>query len=55
MVEWEEAASGDFLMGGRLGNEVARQMAVVVNPTAKLCGDMVREAMRMEYAGEIGG
>jgi len=51
VVEFEEAASRDFMMGGRLGNEVAKQMAVVANPTAKLCGDMVREAMRKEYAG----
>lgn len=53
VVDFEEAASRDFMMGGRLGNEVAKQMAVVANPTAKLCGDMVREAMRKEYAGAI--
>ncbi|KAF8857562.1 hypothetical protein BDZ45DRAFT_674613 [Acephala macrosclerotiorum] len=51
VVDFEEQASRDFMMGGRLGNEVAKQMAVVANPTAKLCGDMVREAMRKEYAG----
>lgn len=50
-MEFEEHASRDFMMGGRLGNEVAKQMAVVANPTAKLCGDMVREAMRKEFAG----
>ncbi|CZR53786.1 uncharacterized protein PAC_03667 [Phialocephala subalpina] len=51
VVDFEEQASRDFMIGGRLGNEVAKQMAVVANPTAKLCGDMVREAMRKEYAG----
>ncbi|KAE8449733.1 hypothetical protein EG329_007508 [Mollisiaceae sp. DMI_Dod_QoI] len=51
ILDFEEHASRDFMMGGRLGNEVAKQMAVVANPTAKLCGDMVREAMRKEYAG----
>jgi len=48
-LEFEEMASRDFLMGGRYGNEVARALAVASNPTAKLCGDMVREAMRKEH------
>lgn len=51
VVDFEEQASRDFMMGGRLGNEVAKQMAVVANPTAKLCGDMVREAMRIWAVG----
>ncbi|RDW71365.1 hypothetical protein BP6252_07928 [Coleophoma cylindrospora] len=50
-LEFEENASRDFMLGGRYGNEIARQLAVSTNPTAKLCGDMVREAMRKEYAG----
>jgi hypothetical protein len=45
---FEEAASNDFLMGGRYGNEIAKALAVHTNPTAKLCGEMVREAMK-EY------
>jgi hypothetical protein len=53
-VEWtkldfEENASKDFAMGGRYGNEIAKNLAVSTNPTAKLCGEMVREAMRKEY------
>jgi hypothetical protein len=43
-VDFEENASRDFMMGGRYGT-------VITNPTAKLCGEMVREAMRKEYAG----
>jgi hypothetical protein len=39
------------MMGGRYGNEIAKALAVSANPTAKLCGEMVREAMRKEYAG----
>lgn len=51
IVDFEENASRDFLMGGRYGNEVAKALAVSANPTAKLCGEMVKEAMRKEYAG----
>jgi hypothetical protein len=50
-VDFEENASRDFMMGGRYGNEIAKALAVSTNPTAKLCGEMVREAMRKEYAG----
>ena len=51
VVEFEENASKDFMLGGRYGNEIARNLAVGTNPVAKLCGEMVREAMRKEYAG----
>ncbi|KAI9867349.1 MAG: hypothetical protein M1830_005822 [Pleopsidium flavum] len=47
---FEEAASSDFFMGGRYGNEIGKALAVHTNPTAKLCGQMVREAMRREFA-----
>lgn len=46
----EEAASRDFFMGGRYGNEIGRALAVHTNPTAKLCGQMVQDAMRREFA-----
>jgi len=49
VVEFEENASRDFMMGGRYGNEIAKALAVSTNPTAKLCGEMVRQAMRKEY------
>lgn len=48
-IDFEEAASRDFALGGRYGNEVAKGLAVSTNPTAKLCGQMVREAMKKEY------
>ncbi|KAL2170504.1 hypothetical protein VTG60DRAFT_4790 [Thermothelomyces hinnuleus] len=48
-LDFEERASRDFAMGGRYGNEIAKALAVSTNPTAKLCGQMVREAMRKEY------
>ncbi|KAH6678909.1 hypothetical protein F5X68DRAFT_35287 [Plectosphaerella plurivora] len=52
--EFEEAASRDFALGGRHGNEIAKGLAVSTNPTAKLCGQMVREAMKKEYGPEYG-
>lgn len=39
------------MMGGRYGNEVAKALAVAANPTAKLCGEIVREAMVREFGG----
>ncbi|KAK8006434.1 hypothetical protein PG991_012731 [Apiospora marii] len=48
-MNFEEAASRDFALGGRYGNEIAKGLAVATNPTAKLCGQMVREAMKKEY------
>lgn len=49
-IVFEEAASRDFMMAGRYGNEIGKGLAVSTNPTAKLCGEMVKEAMRKEYA-----
>lgn len=46
---FEEAASRDFALGGRYGNPIAQGLAVSVNPTAKLCGQIVREAIKEEY------
>ncbi|KAI0096510.1 hypothetical protein F4814DRAFT_132539 [Daldinia grandis] len=47
--DFEDAASRDFALGGRYGNDIAKALAVSTNPTAKLCGQMVREAMKKEY------
>ncbi|KAK1761351.1 ribosomal L27e protein family-domain-containing protein [Echria macrotheca] len=52
-LDFEESASRDFAMGGRYGNEIAKGLAVSTNPTAKLCGQMVREAMKKESEGNI--
>ena len=46
----EEAASREFTMGGRYGNEMARQLAVKTNPYAKLCGSIVKEALTKEIS-----
>lgn len=50
-AEFEEAASKDFWYGGRYGNEIGKALAVHTNPTAKLCGEVVKDAMRREFAG----
>ncbi|PLB55562.1 hypothetical protein P170DRAFT_433080 [Aspergillus steynii IBT 23096] len=47
----EELASRDFFMGGRFGNQVAQQLAVQTNPYAKMCGAIVKEALREEMRG----
>ncbi|KAL1966945.1 hypothetical protein VTN77DRAFT_3689 [Rasamsonia byssochlamydoides] len=44
----EEMASRDFYLGGRYGNKVAQQLAVQTNPYAKMCGAIVKEALRKE-------
>jgi hypothetical protein len=53
-LEFEEAASRDLAFGGRYGNQIAKGLAVSVNPTAKLCGQIVREAMKKEYGPSFG-
>lgn len=55
-VKWdrmrmEEEGSKCFFMAGAYGGEVGKAMAVVSNPYARLCGAIVREAVR----GEMGG
>jgi hypothetical protein len=44
----EDRAAAAFQAGARYGGEVARQMAVRVNPYAQLCGAIVEKAMRKE-------
>lgn len=48
---FEEEASRLFYLGGLYGNEVAKALAVHTNPHAKLCGSIVKEAMRKELTG----
>ncbi|PYH98812.1 hypothetical protein BO71DRAFT_394978 [Aspergillus ellipticus CBS 707.79] len=50
----EDMASRDFFFGGRYGNKVAQQLAVQTNPYAKMCGAIVKEALRKEVVGEEG-
>lgn len=49
----EALASSDFFEGGRYGNSIAREMAVRTNPYARLCGAIVKEAMRNEYGVDV--
>lgn len=44
----EEMASRDFAAGARFGNKTAQQMSVRTNPYAKMCGAIVKEALRKE-------
>lgn len=44
----EEQASRDFALGGKWGNKEAQEMAVRTNPYAKMCGAIVKEALRKE-------
>jgi hypothetical protein len=46
----EELASKDFFMGARYGNRTAQQLSVKTNPYAKMCGTIVKEALRKEIA-----
>ncbi|SMR54270.1 unnamed protein product [Zymoseptoria tritici ST99CH_3D1] len=49
--KFEEESSRLFFLGGLYGNEVAKALAVHTNPHAKLCGSIVKEAMRKELSG----
>lgn len=44
----EEVASREFFLGGRYGDKMAKEMAVRTNPYAKMCGAIVKQAMREE-------
>jgi hypothetical protein len=47
-AELEERASRDFAAAARYGDEVAREMSVRTNPYAKMCGAIVRNALKEE-------
>lgn len=46
--QFENLASKDFGIAGRFGNKTAQQLAVKTNPYAKLCGQIVKEALQRE-------
>jgi hypothetical protein len=50
--ELEELASKDFAAAARYGDEVAREMSVRTNPYAKMCGAIVKNALKEEMSGE---
>lgn len=47
----EDLARRDFAAAGRYGDPVAVEMARKLDPYARLCGGVVREAMRAEMLG----
>jgi hypothetical protein len=47
-TRFEEEGSRCFYMAGLYGSEVGRAMAVIANPHARLCGNIVHEALRRE-------
>lgn len=51
--ELEHEAENKFKKGAKCGDEAAKMMVVHLNPMRKLCGQMVREALRrdMEESG----
>jgi hypothetical protein len=49
----EDVSARDFYMGGRYGNEISKAMAVHTNPYAKMCGNIVKEAMRNELSPSV--
>lgn len=52
--ELEEMASMDFASAARFGDEVAREMSVRTNPYAKMCGAIVKNALREERKDMLG-
>lgn len=55
----EETASREFFLGGRYGDKTAKELAVRTNPYAKMCGAIVKQAMREEMSDapriDVGG
>jgi hypothetical protein len=54
-ARFEEEGSRCFFMAGAYGSEVGKRMAVVSNPYARLCGAIVKEAMRREVTAGVTG
>lgn len=52
--QFEEMANRDFGIAGAYGSEIARQLAVKTNPYARLCGQIVKEALQREIATYYG-
>ncbi|EEA24947.1 hypothetical protein TMatcc_008048 [Talaromyces marneffei ATCC 18224] len=46
--EMEDKARADLELAGRYGDQEAMKMAVSANPYARLCGNIVQEAMKVE-------
>lgn len=52
-TDLEELASKDFAAAARYGDEAAREMSVRTNPYAKMCGAIVKNALREERKSEM--
>lgn len=50
-TDLEAMASRDFETAGRYGSKVAWEMSAATNPYARLCGEIVKEAIRAEIEG----
>jgi len=51
IMQLEDQAHRDFQLGAWYGNELAEKMVTATNPMAKLCGEIVSNAMRKEIEG----
>lgn len=50
-TDLEAMASRDFENAGRYGDKAAWEMSAATNPYARLCGEIVKEAIRAEIEG----
>ena len=48
-AQLEEMASHDFAVAGRYGDKTAREAAVALNPYARMCGAIVKNAMKEDF------
>ena len=53
-AQLEEMASHDFAVAGRYGDKTAKEAAVALNPYARMCGAIVKNAMKEEFDFALG-
>lgn len=44
--DFEDAASSEFMLAGRYGNQMGQVLAVQANPMAKLCGQVMKKVLK---------
>jgi len=54
ITDFEDQAHQNFQLGAWYGSELAGKMVPVTNPMAKLCGEIVSNAMKQEIEGYRG-
>lgn len=47
-AQFEAEASHEFFMAAAYGDKLGKHMAVLTNPMAKMCGEIVMNAMKQE-------